>query len=320
MHSSSNGFDFSRSKAFGFEGEAFIAQFGDMAPEVGKVWSPVGFKVVRVDVATGVISGPTDVWKIDLRGYQAPTYDSSKVKAEKVANGGTGILFDGLAVINAERGLLAATDFAEGNIYLVDIQKGTSSILVNSPILSPGPGAVNVSSLLLAAGVAAQSGNFIPQNASFINHTQTILRVDNGTQGPVLEEYHYYYDQWPIGLAISSKGRFFASYTRGDYAYTVGEAVNKTTEKPYPSAELNAAPDTLNTTIANIAFGSANSSVLLNVQALYITPATSSGRPETLWCLDTGRPTVHDAKGQPSMPYAQPGGPKLVGISLANDR
>lgn len=55
VHSSSNGFDFSRNKAFGFEGEAFIAQFGDMAPEVGKVWSPVGFKVVRVDVATGVI-------------------------------------------------------------------------------------------------------------------------------------------------------------------------------------------------------------------------------------------------------------------------
>ncbi|MGI9178996.1 MAG: PQQ-dependent sugar dehydrogenase [Longimicrobiaceae bacterium] len=55
VHSSSNGFDFSRSAAFGHLGEAFIAQFGDMAPGVGKVLAPVGFKVVRVEVNTGVV-------------------------------------------------------------------------------------------------------------------------------------------------------------------------------------------------------------------------------------------------------------------------
>jgi glucose/arabinose dehydrogenase len=55
VHSSSNGFDFSSSAKFGFEGEAFIAQFGDMAPNVGKVLSPVGFKIVRVNIETGVI-------------------------------------------------------------------------------------------------------------------------------------------------------------------------------------------------------------------------------------------------------------------------
>lgn len=55
VHSSSNGMDFSHNKAFGHVGEAFIAQFGDMAPGVGKVLSPVGFKVVRVDVESGVI-------------------------------------------------------------------------------------------------------------------------------------------------------------------------------------------------------------------------------------------------------------------------
>jgi glucose/arabinose dehydrogenase len=54
VHSSSNGFDFSRSAAFGHVGEAFVAQFGDMAPNVGKVLAPVGFKVVRVDPRTGV--------------------------------------------------------------------------------------------------------------------------------------------------------------------------------------------------------------------------------------------------------------------------
>lgn len=55
VHSSANGFDFSTTPAFGFESEAFIALFGDMAPNVGKVLAPVGFKVVRVDLKSGVI-------------------------------------------------------------------------------------------------------------------------------------------------------------------------------------------------------------------------------------------------------------------------
>jgi glucose/arabinose dehydrogenase len=55
VHSSSNGLDFSRSDVFGDVGGAFVAQFGDMAPGVGKVVAPVGFKVVRADVRTGVV-------------------------------------------------------------------------------------------------------------------------------------------------------------------------------------------------------------------------------------------------------------------------
>ncbi|HEX8439772.1 hypothetical protein [Archangium sp.] len=55
VHSSSNGFDFSRGGTFGYGGQAFVAQFGDQSPDTGKVMSPVGYKVVRVDVATGVI-------------------------------------------------------------------------------------------------------------------------------------------------------------------------------------------------------------------------------------------------------------------------
>lgn len=53
VHSSTNGLDFSRNEKFGHAGEAFLAQFGDMTPETGKVASPVGFKVVRVDMKTG---------------------------------------------------------------------------------------------------------------------------------------------------------------------------------------------------------------------------------------------------------------------------
>jgi glucose/arabinose dehydrogenase len=55
VHSSSNGFDFARNPAFGHVGEAFIAQFGDMAPGVGKVLAPVGYRVVRVDASSGVV-------------------------------------------------------------------------------------------------------------------------------------------------------------------------------------------------------------------------------------------------------------------------
>ena len=55
VHSSANGFDFSRSSAFGFEGEAFVALFGDMAPGVGKVMAPVGFKIVRTNIENGIV-------------------------------------------------------------------------------------------------------------------------------------------------------------------------------------------------------------------------------------------------------------------------
>jgi glucose/arabinose dehydrogenase len=55
VHSSSNGLDFSRNNDFGFMGEAFVAQFGDLAPKVGKVLAPVGYKIVRVDPNTGVV-------------------------------------------------------------------------------------------------------------------------------------------------------------------------------------------------------------------------------------------------------------------------
>lgn len=68
VHSSSCGIDFSFSQEFGYAGQAFIAQFGDMAPGVGKVLSPVGFKVVRVDANTGVI---TD-FAVNKDGMNAP--------------------------------------------------------------------------------------------------------------------------------------------------------------------------------------------------------------------------------------------------------
>jgi len=55
VHSSADGFDFSRNPAFGFVGQPFVALFGDEAPAAGKVLHPVGAKVVRVDLSTGVV-------------------------------------------------------------------------------------------------------------------------------------------------------------------------------------------------------------------------------------------------------------------------
>jgi hypothetical protein len=55
VHSSADGFDFSRNPAFGHVGEAFVAEFGDQAPATGKVLGPVGYKVVRVDVTNGLV-------------------------------------------------------------------------------------------------------------------------------------------------------------------------------------------------------------------------------------------------------------------------
>jgi glucose/arabinose dehydrogenase len=55
VHSSSNGIDFSKDDGFGYKGEAFVAEFGDMSPKTGKVEFPVGFKVVRVNIVSGVI-------------------------------------------------------------------------------------------------------------------------------------------------------------------------------------------------------------------------------------------------------------------------
>ena len=55
VHASSNGIDFARSATFGYTGQAFVSEFGDMSPETGKSLHPVGFRVVRVDVSNGRI-------------------------------------------------------------------------------------------------------------------------------------------------------------------------------------------------------------------------------------------------------------------------
>lgn len=80
-HAGSNGVAFSRSAAFGFEGDAFVALFGDVAPvTVPGALRPAGFKVVRVDMrrrdvvdfAVNRISGPAS--KLPHAGFERPSH------------------------------------------------------------------------------------------------------------------------------------------------------------------------------------------------------------------------------------------------------
>ena len=176
-------------------------------------------------------------------------------------------------------------------------------------------------------------GSFLSPSAAqaitYQNLSSANVRVDTGQYGPAVEEIHYYNDQWPIGIATSKQDRIFACYTRGTYvshvlshgglvsnvflqAYTLGEIVNTTAEVPYPDLATNTPPGGLSTTFNGIPFGSDSNSTFISVQALFITP------DDTLWVLDTGRPSTNETV-MLTMPYGQPGGPKLVAMNLTTN-
>jgi glucose/arabinose dehydrogenase len=81
-HAAANGFDFSNNPEFGFEGQAFVACFGDLAPitTLKKSANPHGFKVQRVDPKTGQIfdfavnkyTGPAS--KLPHDGFERPSH------------------------------------------------------------------------------------------------------------------------------------------------------------------------------------------------------------------------------------------------------
>ncbi len=80
VHSGPNGFDFCRDASFGFEGDAFVALFGDIAPVTARIMTPKGFKVVRVDMrnkqvvdfAVNKIAGPAS--KLPHEGFERPSH------------------------------------------------------------------------------------------------------------------------------------------------------------------------------------------------------------------------------------------------------
>ncbi len=80
-HAAANGFAFSPDERFGFVGDAFVALFGDLAPvTTPRLLSPVGFKVVRVDMAgrrvidfaVNRLAGPAS--KLPHGGFERPSH------------------------------------------------------------------------------------------------------------------------------------------------------------------------------------------------------------------------------------------------------
>ena len=114
VHSASTGLDFCRNPAFGCVGQAYVAQFGDMSGGVGKVLHPVGFKVVRVDVA----SGTSEDFAVDFGADNGP---ASKV-------GGCGL----------ERPTAVRFDPSGAWLYVVDF--GILTTKEGKPTPHPGTG------------------------------------------------------------------------------------------------------------------------------------------------------------------------------------
>src|ERR1041385_1290021 len=81
-HAAANGFDFCNNPEFGFDGDAFVACFGDLAPitTITKAVTPAGFKVVRVnmktrevfDFAVNKMTGPAS--KLYHGGFERPSH------------------------------------------------------------------------------------------------------------------------------------------------------------------------------------------------------------------------------------------------------
>jgi glucose/arabinose dehydrogenase len=79
-HAGSNGFDFCRNPAFGFEGDAFVCLFGSVAPVTTRRSTPAGFKIVRVDMrhqqivnfAVNRFDGPSSM--LPHGGFERPSH------------------------------------------------------------------------------------------------------------------------------------------------------------------------------------------------------------------------------------------------------
>jgi glucose/arabinose dehydrogenase len=110
-HAAAGGIDFSRHLGFGYAGEAFVAQFGDLAPVTGDVASPAGFKVVRVNVYTGTVhdfaanrgnAGPAS--RLKRGGFERPLAVRFSPDGESLYVVDFGVVTTGSQGVNARQG------------------------------------------------------------------------------------------------------------------------------------------------------------------------------------------------------------------------
>lgn len=115
-HAGTGGLDFSRTERFGYVGDAFVAQFGDLSPLSGKVLAPVGFKVVRVDPD----SGDVEDFAVNRGRINGP--------ASRLGSGGL------------ERPISARFDPSGASLYVVDF--GVLLVTADGPVAQKGTGAL----------------------------------------------------------------------------------------------------------------------------------------------------------------------------------
>ncbi|KAI0635246.1 major royal jelly protein-domain-containing protein [Trametes polyzona] len=133
------------------------------------------------------------------------------------------------------------------------------------------------------------------------------IHVDTGRFGPPVELVHAYFNFWPTGVAVSSNGRVFTSFPRGNETFTLAEANTATTEIPFPDQDANTPPAFANAT--NPGFSIATEKLIL-VQSVVV-----DGK-DRIWALDVGRPRVNGS----TLLAASPGGPKLIGFNQDGTR
>ncbi|KAI2643754.1 major royal jelly protein-domain-containing protein [Xylaria nigripes] len=141
---------------------------------------------------------------------------------------------------------------------------------------------------------------------------------DPGVHGPPLEVVHAYYGQWPTA-AVSKNGRIFSNFPGGldknnvydgsNNVFTVGELTSATTERAYPSVEMNHPTGGAINYTTNPPTSVNYQNYLIGVQSVVIDAL------DRLWILDTGRVQAPDGV----LLSATQGGPKLVGVNLTTD-
>ncbi|KAK4555985.1 hypothetical protein LTR86_006681 [Recurvomyces mirabilis] len=147
---------------------------------------------------------------------------------------------------------------------------------------------------------------------------QNLIR-DPSVYGPALEVVHLYYDEFPTGIAVSSKGRLFSNYPGGLNAndtnngsngrYTIAELVSNTTERAFPSTQINSPPGGAINYTTYPPSGANYANYFIGSQSIVVDSA------DRAWVLDTGRVLTPNG----TLVGASYGGPKLVGIDLTNN-
>ncbi|HKY53352.1 MAG TPA: PQQ-dependent sugar dehydrogenase [Anaerolineales bacterium] len=137
-HSAANGFDFCRNPDFGFEGDAFVACFGDLAPitTVKRAVTPAGFNVVRVDMknrqvhpfANNKMTGPAS--KLPHDGFERPSH------CQFGPDGSLYIVDFGIIHIAPERGGIRQ-QVGTGSLWRIRRTEGPQGLIPPEPVQVP---------------------------------------------------------------------------------------------------------------------------------------------------------------------------------------